>query len=66
MIIFQCLFLQGFEVYVAGVKRFSKSIVDLILELLPLIWEQRAKEKEETCFLGNAVLRIACIPAAVK
>lgn len=32
----------------AGVNRFSKSIVDLLLELLPLIWEQRAKEKQET------------------
>lgn len=50
----------------AGVNSFSKSTVDLLLELLPLIWEQRAKEKEETCVLGNAILRIACIPAGVK
>lgn len=33
----------------AEVNRFSKSIVDLLLELLALIWELRAKEKEETC-----------------
>lgn len=44
----------------SAVKGFSKSIVDLLPELLPLIWEQRAKEKEETCILGNAILRIAC------
>lgn len=50
----------------AGVNRFSKSIVDLLLELLPLIWEQRGQEKEETCILGIAILRIACIPAAIK
>lgn len=50
----------------AGVSRFSKSIVDLLLELLPLIWEQRAKEEEETCVLGDAILRIACIPPAIK
>lgn len=37
------------------VNRFSKSVVDLLLELLPLIWEQRAKEKEETFILGKCL-----------
>lgn len=37
----------GFEVYVAGVSRFSKSIVDLLLELLPLIWEQREQKRKK-------------------
>lgn len=50
----------------AGVNRFSKNIVDLLPEFSRLIWEQRTKEKEETCVLGNAILRIVCIPAAVK
>lgn len=50
----------------AGVNGCSKGVADLLQELLPLLWERRGKEKEETCVLGNAILRIACVPAAVK
>lgn len=45
----------------ARVNRFSEIIAELLPVLLPsidklLIWEHRAKKKEETCVLGNAVL----------
>lgn len=45
----------------ARVNRFSETIAELLPMLLPsidklLIWEHKAKEKEQTCVLGNAVL----------
>lgn len=74
VIMFQCLFWQGFEVYVAGVDRFSESMAELLCVLSPsiaklLIWEHRAKKKGGSLYFGKCCpFRIACMPAtaAVK